>query len=121
MAKAFTLVIQAWEEKYQEGAERTHNNDALFQAALMAHNYHENKWEPDEYEFQLLMHIGCGLEDDTFYKYHLTEEELEGIHELARAICKSMKHRSNNIEYAKKQLGQVLLTKLYDGKVRACI
>ena len=43
----------------------------------MAHNYHENKWEPDEYEFQLLMHIGCGLEDDTFYKYHLTEEELE--------------------------------------------
>lgn len=121
MAKAFTLVIENWEARYQENSDRINKNDAMFQAALTAHKYYEGQWEPDEYEFQLLMHIGCGLEDDTLNRYHLTDEELEEIHELARAICKSMKHKSSNIEYAKRQLGRVLLDKLYEGKVHAII
>jgi hypothetical protein len=116
-------VLDSWENKYQE-LTRTTNPVHLIEmeAAKMAHLFIEEKWMPDESEYLFLLSIAAGVQVPDITHYDGNAKELEqDIRNLCSAICRTMKRNNDPVEHAKKELGQVLLGKLYEGKLHAIV
>jgi hypothetical protein len=118
----YNQIIGQWEENYQAWCKTTNPvNEVEFQFANMAHMFSEGEWRPDDHEFVVLMAIACGVEEIPHTR-HLEPQRVDDMRELAGAIARYVQAKCANPEKASlDHLGKVLMTKLYEGKVRAII